>query len=494
MPVSPTPTALSSQALVGLGSSVTVPAYDRAALTPSIVHLGVGGFHRAHLATYVHELCAQGHTDWAITGAGVLPSDEAMARVMQAQDHLYTLITRGPDHVDVDVIGSIVDYLHAAPDPTRLIATIASVTTQVVSLTVTEGGYPVDDVTGEFVATSANAAPNSAFGLLAAALNVRREAGGPGLTILSCDNVIGNGHVARAATLGMAEAVDPELVPWVEANVSFPNSMVDRITPATTDDDRRWLADTHGVIDAWPVATEPFRQWVVEDTFAGTRIPFERLDVLTTSDVEPYELMKLRLLNAGHSCLAYLASLEHFAAVDTAMAAPHLRSFVHAFLAGEAQPVLPPIAGISVDTYIDSLLERFSNPSIGDQISRLCLDGSAKFPKFLLPTVRAQLDTGGPIRLSALALAGWCEYLTGPADSLSGDPRLDQARTHADRSTSDPAAFLGFTEVFGEDLPRADRFVQAFSDALLHLRSRGVRSAIEDALSEGSPRDGRQAR
>jgi mannitol 2-dehydrogenase len=483
---------LSAASLADLGSSVVVPTYDREALQPSIVHIGVGGFHRAHLATFVDELCAIGATDWSIVGAGVLPSDQRMAEVLRAQDHLYSLVTRGPDQVDVRIIGSIIDYLHAAAAPLPLVESIAAPTTEVVSLTVTEGGYPVDDVDGEYLADSANAAPGSAFGLLASALDRRRTTGAAGLTVLSCDNVIGNGNVARTSTLGAAATIDPDLPAWIDRNVTFPNSMVDRITPATTDDDRRWLAQNHGIIDGWPVATEPFRQWVVEDTFAGRRMPFEHLDVLTTSDVEPYELMKLRLLNAGHSCLAYLAALDGFETVDAAVAAPHLRSFLQAFLRSEAQPVLPAIVGISVDSYIDSLLERFSNPSIGDQISRLCLDGTAKFPKFLLPTVRGQLAAGGRLELAALALAAWCEYLGRPSETLASDPRLEEAQAHAARSVAEPASFLSFTDVFGDDLVTADRFVDAFVGALRHLRERGVRSAIEYALAEGPHLDGRE--
>ncbi|MEM9518465.1 MAG: mannitol dehydrogenase family protein [Actinomycetota bacterium] len=494
MPDSPTPVPLSSSTLGSLSPALAIPRYDRHALTAGIVHLGVGGFHRAHLATYADELCAQGETTWAITGAGVLPSDAHMARVLHDQDHLYTLITRGPSEVDARIIGSIIDYVHAVPDPQQLVDAIAAPTTSVVSLTVTEGGYPVDDLTGAFIATSANADDRSAFGLLVAGLDRRRRIGASGITVLSCDNVIGNGRVARTAALGVAERYDPRLAQWIEHEVTFPNSMVDRITPATTDHDRSWLATECGVLDRWPVATEPFRQWVVEDAFASSRMPLERLDVLTTSDVEPYEVMKLRLLNAGHSCLAYLAALDGLETVDRALGAAHLRSFLEVFLTEEAQPVLPPITGISVDDYIDSLLERFSNPSIGDQISRLCLDGSSKFPKFLLPTVRAQLVAGGPIRLSALALAAWCVYLSGPRDGLAPDAHLDEAQRFANASLDDPRQFLAFTTVFGDDLAGADRFAGAFVDAVRHLREQGVRSAIAAVLAEGSHLDGRPPR
>ena len=288
---------------------------------------------------------------------------------------------------------------------------------------------------------------------------------------------------------------DPKLVEWIEQSITFPNSMVDRITPATSDTDRSWLADNCGLTDLWPVVTEPFRQWVVEDKFGGARPPLEELDVIATSDVEPYELMKLRLLNAGHSCLAYLAALDGRSTVDAAMATEYLHQFVNGFLDHEAKPAVPPVAGVDLDTYTTSVVERFSNPHIGDQIARLCLDGSAKFPKFLLPTVRTQLDAGGPVALSALAIAGWCEYLNGvTADGATiahaSDPLLDQAIEHARRSQTDPAAFLAWPQVFGSDLSTG-RFSDAFVRSLKLLRSEGVRSAIETTLQEVAGADGR---
>lgn len=468
---------------------VVVPTYDRSRLVPSIVHLGVGGFHRSHLATYIDELCRSGRVDWSIVGAGVLASDAAMAEVLREQDHLYTLISRGNDTTSVEVIGSIVDYIHAFPDPEALIARIAAPTTQLVSLTVTEGGYPIDDVTGAFNSDAPQAAPGSAFAILAAGLERRRQGGGAPLTVMSCDNITSNGAATRVATQGVAAGIDAGLAEWIDASVVFPNSMVDRITPATADADRAWLAAAHGLADRWPVVTEPFRQWVVEDTFGGARLPLEDLDIIVTDDVEPYEMMKLRLLNAGHSCLAYLAALDEIDTVDAALADPGIHRFLVGFLDREARPALPPVAGIDLGAYTASLIERFSNPNIGDQIARLCLDGTAKFPKFLLPTVRGQLQAGGPVGLSALALAGWCEYLNGTTQHggvivHASDPLLAAAVEHADRSRTDPPAFLGFTEVFGDDIPADERFVAAFVGALNLLRTRGVRSAIDSTLQE----------
>lgn len=478
----PPDTLLQSRSLHRLGASVAVPTYDRSRLQRSIVHIGVGGFHRSHLATYIHELCQSGHRDWSITGAGVLPGDQAMADALRPQDHLYTLITRGAHSTEVEVIGSIVDFIHASPRADRLVASIADPTTQIVSLTITEGGYPVDDITGDYLSTLPTAGPTSAIGILAAGLQQRYQDGHSGLTVISCDNIASNGSVARTATLGEAHSLGDGLADWIADSVAFPNSMVDRITPATTDSDREWLAAHQGIHDNWPVVAEPFRQWVIEDNFAAGRPPLEQLDVLTTTDAKPYELMKLRLLNAGHSCLAYLAALMGMETIGAAMTCRELHDFTADFLATEARPVLPPIAGIDLDQYVASIIVRFSNTSIGDQIGRLCLDGSVKFPKFLLPTVRAQLEAGGPIGLSALALAGWCEYLAGPPERLAADPMLDIAINHARRAQDNPAAFLDFPEVLGDDLPRSQRFSEAFIQALRSLRERGVQSAIDTAL------------
>lgn len=489
------PMLVRSATLGMLSDNIEVPGYDRDQLERSIIHIGVGGFHRAHMAVYIDDLCRLGNTEWSITGAGVLEGDAAMATTLRRQDYLYSLIVRGNRSTSTRVIGSIVDYVYAHPVGDDLVAAIADPATQLVSLTVTEGGYPVDDTTGLYAPDSPAAGPNTTFAIIAEALAARRHASGAPLTILSCDNIMSNGHAARTATVGAAQALEPSLLEWIDANVSFPNSMVDRITPATTNADRRWLLETHGLSDEWPVVAEPFRQWVVEDNFAGRRLPLEDLDVIVTDDVEPYERMKLQLLNAGHSCLAYLAALLDIEHVHSAMAEPAIAEFVSAFLDTEAGPVVPPVAGIDLDAYKHSLIERFSNPEIADQIARLCLDGSAKFPKFLLSTVRANVDADGPVELAALALAGWCHYLNGVSEAgqtieLSSDPLLSAAVGHAAASVEEPTAFLGFAAVFGTDLPHNERFASAFARSLTRLRTSGVRSTIALTLSElREPRD-----
>lgn len=480
---------LQESLLPAISGAVAVPTYDRTAIRPSIVHIGVGGFHRSHLATYIDELCTGGHTEWGIVGCGLLPHDRSMAAALGPQDNLYTLISRGADRTDVQVIGSLIEYVHASPDAEAVMARIASPDTQILSLTVTEGGYPIDDVTGEYDPNSPNAGTGGTFSIIAAALERRRNDLGAPITIVSCDNITSNGHATRAATLGEAAAYGSDLIDWIAESVTFPNSMVDRITPATTDSDRAWLAETYNIADRWPVVAEPFRHWVVEDDFAGARLPLEELDVIVTDAVEPYEFMKLRLLNAGHSCLAYAAALDGIATVDAAMADPSISRFVRALLDYEAKPVLPDVAGIDVDAYIATLIDRFSNPHIRDQISRLCLDGSAKFPKFLLPTVRAQLAADGPIGLSALALASWCHYLMGRTDrgddiALSADPQLDEAVSFARSSVDEPASFLDFSSVFGDDLPASPRFVAAFTEALTSIRSQPIGAAIAAGIAE----------
>ena len=472
-----------------LPESVAVPDYDRRALKRSIVHIGVGGFHRAHLASYIDELCRAGNTEWGIVGVGVLAGDAAMAEALGAQDHLYTLVSRDAERTDVRVIGSIIDFVHAHPDPEPLIALIADPVTQILSLTVTEGGYPVDDATARYDPDSPNAGDGSTFSTIAAGLNRRRLAGGEPITILSCDNIIGNGRATRTSTLAEARRTGgDDLIAWIETNVAFPNGMVDRITPATSDSDRHWLVANHKLIDRWPVVAEPFRQWVIEDDFAGARLPLEQLDVIVTDDVEPYENMKLRLLNAGHSCLAYLAALEGHTLVHEAMADPALRGLVEHLLRRESKPNIPEVPGIELDDYIDSLVERFSNPKVGDQISRLCLDGTVKFPKFLVPTIEAQLAGSGPIGLSALALAGWCAYLNGidhrgQEIELADDPGRERARELAQASQTDPAAFAAFVEVLGPSVSTSDRFRNTFVNALHHLRASGVHGAVAAAIN-----------
>jgi len=485
--------AMSSQAelknsnLANLDPAVKAPDYDRSALARSIVHIGVGGFHRAHLATYVDELARNGNTDWGIVGAGVLSFDTKMHEALSTQDHLFTVVSRSQAGHDAIVIGSMIDYILAYPDQQPLVDAIAHPDTQIVSLTVTEGGYPVDDATGNFDPDSPNAAAGSAFSAIIAGLKKRMADGVGPVTIMSCDNVMGNGDVAALATKSMA-ASDSELAAWIDANVAFPNSMVDRITPATTEADCQWFAENVGIDDNWPVVCEPFRQWVIEDTYAGARPPWETLDIIITEDVRPFEHMKLQLLNAGHSVLGFAAHQFEIELVHDGMADPDVLSLVEAYLHREAKTALHPVEGMDFDKYIDDLLERFANPQVRDQILRLAMDGTSRLPKFVMPTLRTHLENGGPTKLAALFLTTWCQSLLGKSDAgndieYGPDPMLDQAKAAAQASIDNPAAFLDLEPIFDGGVRDNEAFVAEFVTALNAVRENGLRATIQDYIA-----------
>src|SRR4051794_6028523 len=331
----------------------------------------------------------------------MLPADAEMAAALGGQDHLYTLIEKGNGEPCAQVIGSITGFVLAPDGRDAAVADlIAAPTTAIVSLTVTESGY------GE-----PSGGERTTFARLATALAARRERAGGPLTILSCDNLPGNGQAARTATLAAAARFDETLPAWVEEYCAFPNSMVDRITPVTSDADRAWLRDTVGIDDRWPVVAEPFLQWVAEDDFAAGRPPFEDAGVLFTDRIDDWEQYKLRMLNAAHSCMAYLSALAGITFVHEAMAVPTVRRFLEDLLRDEAIPTLTQIPGHPAEDYAATVLERFANTGVHDQIARVCLDGSAKFPTFLIPTIERQLQAGGPIERAATALAGWARYL-----------------------------------------------------------------------------------
>ncbi|HEX7527222.1 MAG TPA: mannitol dehydrogenase family protein [Gaiellaceae bacterium] len=455
------------EAIEGLG--VGVPHYDRAALVPRVLHLGVGGFHRAHMALYTDEL-AEGGGDWGIRGIGLLDTDRRMASVLESQDHLYTLIERDSSGSRPRIVGSIVDYVLVAGDVCAFAEQIARPDVAILSMTITEGGYSLEK-------------PNPTIEAIVTGLDVRRAAGGAPLTILSCDNLPGNGNVAREAITRVCEARSEELGRFVETACTFPNSMVDRITPQTTDDDRAWLREEIGLEDGWPVVAEPFRQWVIEDRFAAGRPRFEDVGVLFTDRVHDWELYKLRMLNATHSSMAYLMAIEGVVYVDEAIAIPAVRRYLERFLATEAIPTLAEIPGHPASDYGRTVLARYENTGVRDQIARLCIDGTAKFPSFLIPTVERQLELDGPLECAALALAGWARYLaTVPAAERAYDPQGERAATFAVRSIDDPRAFLEFDQVFTPRLRESDRFGDAFADASRELAARGSIGAMERLL------------
>jgi mannitol 2-dehydrogenase len=493
-------TRLSASTLAAIGSGVDRPGYDRTAVRTGIVHLGVGGFHRSHQAMYLDRLLTQGVAgDWGICGVGVLPGDRRMKEVMDAQDGLYTLVVAHPDgFLGAQVIGSVVEYLFAPDDPDAVVEKMADPATRIVSLTVTEGGYNVSQVTGEFDATTPavvadlqpGALPRTSFGLVTEALVRRRERGLPPFTVMSCDNIPGNGDVARRSFAAFAALRDPALGEWVAASVAFPNSMVDRITPATTDLHRAEVSRRFGIEDDWPVLCEPWTQWVLEDSFSCGRPPLEDAGVQLVADVEPYELMKLRLLNGSHQALGYLGSLAGITFMHDAAQDPLLRAFLTGYMDAEATPTLAPVPGIDLEQYKAELIGRFSNPYIRDTLARLCAESSDRIPKFVLPVVHDALAAGGEFTRSATVVASWARYAEGVDDAGEPlevvDPRRDELMARARRQREDPLAFIADRELFG-DLVDDERFTTVYRAALASLHDRGARATVHAAVQGTLP-------
>ena len=453
--------------------SIAKPSYDRDEISVGIVHFGVGGFHRAHQAMYLDRLLEMGKAkEWGICGVGVLPGDRKMATVMAEQDGLYTLILMNPDGTrDPRVIGSIVDYKFAPDDPDAVVELIAAPTTRIVELTITEGGYAVDD-----------AGPDSVFGLVTTALARRKERGLPSPTIVSCDNIEGNGDVARAAFTSYAERTQPDLVEWMSANTRFPNSMVDRITPVTTPDVIENLAADSGIDDAWPVAAEPFTAWVLDDDFSDGRPPYDEVGVLLVDDVTPYELMKLRLLNAGHQALCYFAYLAGYRLVADAAGDPLFARFLLEYMDTEATPTLKPVPGIDLPKFKQTAIDRFANPSVRDTIVRLCFGSSDRIPQWLVPVIKENLRSGEPVRLSAATVASWARYAEGvdeQGEPIDVQDNLAESLVPLAKSQlENPTAFIENTALFG-DLATEPRFVEAYLWALDSLHRVGSRATLE---------------
>ncbi len=483
---------LNAQTLAYWSDRLPAPAYDRELVTPGVVHFGVGGFHRAHQAMYLDRLMNEGKAlDWGICGVGVMAADQKMKEVLDAQDGLYTLVLKHSDGTyEPRVIGSIVAYLFAPDDPEAVIEQLAAPSTRIVSLTVTEGGYNISDITGEFDTANPDvvrdldpgAVPRTTFGLVTEALRRRRERDLAPFTIMSCDNLQGNGHLARRAFAAFARLRDLGLGDWVEREVSFPNSMVDRITPVTTDADRAEVAERFGIEDQWPVVCEPFTQWVLEDAFTAGRPPYQDAGVQLVDDVEPYELMKLRLLNASHQALCYFGYLCGYRLAHEAAQDLLFQAFLLGYMDEEATPTLPAVPGVNLAAYKHTLIERFSNPEVRDTIARLCAESSDRIPKWLLPVVRAQLASGGEIRRSAAVVASWARYAEGVDEQGQPIEVVDRLRDTvvelARRQNEDPEAFIANRQLFG-DLVDDERFRTAYGSALASLHTRGARATLE---------------
>lgn len=478
--------------LATLPAEVQRPTYDRTEVTPGIVHIGVGGFHRAHQAMYLDQLMNDGLAlDWGIVGLGILPSDARMRDVLRESGGLYTLVAKAPDGTrDVRIIGSIVDYVFAPDDPAAAVERLADPQVRIVSLTITEGGYNFHPVTGEFDLHHTDVQadltdpdrPGTVFGFVVAALRLRRDRGIVPFTVMSCDNVQGNGTMARRSFTSFARAVNPALADWIEEHVAFPNSMVDRITPATTDADQADVTTRYGIDDDWPVVCEDFTQWVLEDSFPAGRPPYEQVGVQIVDDVEPYELMKLRLLNASHQGLCYFGYLAGYRAVHDAVADPLISSFLLRYMNEEATPTLAPLPGVDLDAYKRRLIERFTNEHVADTVARLCADSSDRIPKWLMPVVRENLAADRPVELSASIVASWARYAEGVDEQSQPiavvDRLKDRLTVTANEFLTDPTAFIADRELFGNIIDDP-RFTEPYLRTLRSLHDNGSRGTLE---------------
>ena len=498
---------LCNATLATLPATVTRPAYDRSKVTPGIVHLGVGAFHRAHQAVMVDDRIAAGETDWGIIAASLRSPDTAEA--LNPQDGLYTIAVRDGSGTRLRVIGSILSVLVAPQEREKLIATMADKRIRIVSLTVTEKGYCHDPASGtlneahpDIVHDLANpSAPVSAPGLIVEALARRRAAGIPPFTVLCCDNLPSNGKTVRRVVARLGELRDPELGAFISAEVAFPSTMVDRIVPATTDADRTYVADQLGVSDAWPVMTEPFCQWVIEEAFPSGRPAFEKAGAEFTSDVAKYEKMKLRLLNGTHSTMAYLGQLSGLETISDTIGTPAFARFIRRMMDEEIGPTVPGFSAAQLDAYKDALITRYNNPALKHRTAQIAMDGSQKIPQRLMNTARERLADGQPITLIGTALAGFLRFMTGTGETGAplpvNDPKAAAFKTAADSAGSQgvtrlaPAeaaalaarlapAMLGIVEVFG-DTGRDPRLIAAVEAPLARILSDGALATVAGA-------------
>lgn len=477
-----------------LPKEVTIPLYNRSKIKSGIVHIGIGGFHRSHEAFYMDQVLGQQNvTDWGICGIALLEADRKIFDCLAKQDGLYTLMINGSDGtLNARVIGSITEYLFAPSNPEAVIEKISDPGIKIITLTITEGGYNFSETTGEFQIMEPAIQrdlkypenPRTVFGFITQALKRRRDRGIAGLTIQSCDNIQKNGDISKKMLLAYVNEAEPGLTEWIDKHVTFPNCMVDRITPATKPSDTENLKSVYGIDDAWPVVCEPFIQWIIEDNYSNGRPDWASTGVQFVPDVGPYEKMKIRLLNAGHSLLGFTGTLYGCNTVDEAVRIPMLRSFLREFMDREVTPVLEKVEGIKIEDYKDTLIQRFENPNIKDQLSRICLESSAKIPKFLLPTIKEQLERGGQTKRGAVIVAAWCRYyeLAGtPGHNYEiVDKMEDVLHNNALVSVSgDPLAFLKIETVFS-DLVRSKRFVDTYLTIIDSVRKYGIAETIRN--------------
>ncbi len=490
------PVALNRGNLTALGARAAVPSYDPSAVRPGIVHLGLGGFHRAHMARYTHDLM-QRRPDalrWGILGAGLMPGDRTMQERLEPQDWLYTLVERSGAEEQVTIIGALAGMMLAADDSSSLLRAIDDPAIRIVSLTVSENGYCLNRATKRLDPEhsairhdlAAPERPRSAIGLVVEALRRRRGAGLPPFTALSCDNIEHNGRVLQAAVLDLAERREPALAEWIRVEASFPSTMVDRITPVTLPAQVEELRAQRGIDDQWPVFAERFRQWVIEDRFPQGRPDWDEVGAQFVEDVLPYEKMKLRLLNASHLAVAGLGRLGGYTFIDEAMADPLFPRYMAALMDRETGRSLTPLPGVDLVAYKRMLIERFANTAIKDTVERVNTDAPVNL---LVDPIRAQLHAGGEVTLLALALAAWFRRIRGEDEQGRPielrHPMAAVLREKAAEGGPDPRPLLSIRALFGE-LGEDARLVEPLGRWLASLYAVGSLGTLRRAAEEAN--------
>jgi len=462
------------------------------------MHIGVGGFHRAHQAYLIDRLLEQGAaTDWGICGVALLESDRKIYDVLSEQDGLYTLMI--PDaggNFSVRIIGSIIEMLYAPQDPAAVILKMADKSVRLITLTITEGGYNLTP-NGNFNWSTEGVLwdlnhpdqPKTVFGYLYAALKRRREQGVGGLTIQSCDNMEHNGDIMRRMLYAFVDKADPEMTGWIDKHVVFPNSMVDRITPVTTPALQATLAEEFGLIDGWPVLCEPFYQWIIQDTYSAGRPAWEQVGAQLVADVIPYEKMKVRLLNGGHSLLGLAGYLSGYQYIHESVTDPLIAALLHRYMDNEVTSTLDDVPGIDLHEYKNMLVERFSNPFIKDEVLRIISGSSAKFPKFILPVILDRLMQQQSVHIAALITACWYHYLHLNRHSphhLQDDMAdvLVESVTRAEQEKN-PLLFLNHAGIFG-NIKEHNKFTDSFLAHIQMLKHTELKHYIESVLNESN--------
>lgn len=494
---------LNSTTVAHLDSGIRIPKYDRKTLRPGIVHFGVGNFFRIHQAVYVDDcLHMPGHENWGIVGVGLTngPGSREKAEAFHAQDCLYSMTEFETDgSASFRVIGALIDYLHAPSDPEAVLVRLAHPDTRIITMTITEGGYNIDEASGRFMLETPDVAadlrggpPRTVFGFIVEGLARRRAAGLEGFTVASCDNLRGSGDTICKAVMTFAQARDAQLADWIEQHVDFPNSMVDRLAPQISDQQRAALNERTGLSDRVPVLTERFTQWVVQDRFRCGRPPLEAAGVEFRDNVGEYLALKGRLINAPHVFLSYPGLLMGHRIVANALADPLLVALIEAFLAKDAIPNTNGPPGTSIDEFAARFVPRFANPSIADQLLRVAGDGAAKLPTFHGGIIKALVEQGADVRREAFLMACYGRYLRFSFDETIVDDRgnrfepFEPSLTEADwdkvRSTG-PNGVLSIQALHPLGLSTHDKFLAHFEHYARLLAEDGASAAVKDVLS-----------